>query len=186
MKADALAQYLVWKQWPRWFLVHGSHPEDKALAAAYQRAAERFGAKIVEVREFEDTGGARRTLPILVDFGGLAYSTARFNLKFTRHAAAVHLDWRPHDAPKSDPIAVELAPDRIGATATFVLRTGGVLRLVLVRDVDGKKLRTETAVTVSVSKMVRPMTSSTCVSLPISMRAARRALPTPPFSTSIV
>jgi ABC transporter substrate binding protein (PQQ-dependent alcohol dehydrogenase system) len=61
MKADALAQYLVWKQWTRWFLVHGSHPEDKALAAAYRRAAERFGAKIVEEREYEDTGGARRT-----------------------------------------------------------------------------------------------------------------------------
>jgi ABC transporter substrate binding protein (PQQ-dependent alcohol dehydrogenase system) len=61
MKADALAQYLVWKQWPRWFLVHGSHPEDKALAAAFQRAATRFGAEIVEVREYADTGGARRT-----------------------------------------------------------------------------------------------------------------------------
>ena len=61
MKADALAQYLVWKQWTRWFLVHGSHPEDKALAAAFQRAATRFGAEIVEVREYEDTGGARRT-----------------------------------------------------------------------------------------------------------------------------
>ena len=61
MQADALAQYLVWKQWTRWFLVHGSHPEDKALAAAYERAAARFGAEIVETREYEDTGGARRT-----------------------------------------------------------------------------------------------------------------------------
>jgi ABC transporter substrate binding protein (PQQ-dependent alcohol dehydrogenase system) len=61
MQADALAQYLVWKQWTRWFLVHGSHPADKALAAAYRRAAERFGAEIVEEREYADTGGARRT-----------------------------------------------------------------------------------------------------------------------------
>jgi ABC transporter substrate binding protein (PQQ-dependent alcohol dehydrogenase system) len=61
MKADALAQYLVWKQWTRWFLVHGSHPEDQALAAAYQRAALRFGAEIVETREYADAGGARRT-----------------------------------------------------------------------------------------------------------------------------
>src|ERR1700681_3356532 len=29
MLADALAQYLVWKQWKRWLLVLGSHPEDK-------------------------------------------------------------------------------------------------------------------------------------------------------------
>jgi ABC transporter substrate binding protein (PQQ-dependent alcohol dehydrogenase system) len=61
MKADALAQYLVWKRWSRWFLVHGSHPEDKAFAAAIERAATRFGASIVEVRQYEDTGGSRRT-----------------------------------------------------------------------------------------------------------------------------
>lgn len=61
MLADALAQYLVWKRWQRWFLVHGSHPEDKAYAAAIERAATRFGAQIVETREYEDTGGARRT-----------------------------------------------------------------------------------------------------------------------------
>jgi ABC transporter substrate binding protein (PQQ-dependent alcohol dehydrogenase system) len=61
MKADALAQYLVWKRWTRWFLVHGSHPEDKAFAAAIERAATRFGASIVEVREYEHRGGSRRT-----------------------------------------------------------------------------------------------------------------------------
>ncbi|MGH6852461.1 MAG: ABC transporter substrate-binding protein, partial [Methylocella sp.] len=26
MLADGLAQYLVWKQWKRWFLIKGSHP----------------------------------------------------------------------------------------------------------------------------------------------------------------
>lgn len=61
MKADALAQYLVWKRWQRWFLVEGSHPEDRLLADAYRRAAKRFGARIVEERTYEDTGGARRT-----------------------------------------------------------------------------------------------------------------------------
>jgi len=61
MLADALAQYLVWKQWKRWLLVVGSHDSDKLLADAYRRAAARFGAKIVQERVFEDTGGARRT-----------------------------------------------------------------------------------------------------------------------------
>jgi ABC transporter substrate binding protein (PQQ-dependent alcohol dehydrogenase system) len=61
MLADGLAQYLVWKQWKRWFLVLGSHPEDKLYADALRRAATRFGAKIVQERVFEDTGGARRT-----------------------------------------------------------------------------------------------------------------------------
>jgi ABC transporter substrate binding protein (PQQ-dependent alcohol dehydrogenase system) len=61
MLADALAQYLVWKQWRRWFLVVGSHPEDKLYADALRRAAKRFGARIVQEKVFEDTGGARRT-----------------------------------------------------------------------------------------------------------------------------
>jgi ABC transporter substrate binding protein (PQQ-dependent alcohol dehydrogenase system) len=61
MLADALAQYLVWKQWKRWFLVIGSHDADRLEADAYRRAAARFGAKIVQERVFEDTGGARRT-----------------------------------------------------------------------------------------------------------------------------
>jgi ABC transporter substrate binding protein (PQQ-dependent alcohol dehydrogenase system) len=61
MLADALAQYLVWKQWKRWLLVAGSHETDKLYAEALRRAATRFGAKIVQERIFEDTGGARRT-----------------------------------------------------------------------------------------------------------------------------
>src|SRR3984885_2485345 len=61
MLADALAQYLVWKQWKRWLLVAGSHDKDKLYADALRRAATRFGAKIVQERTFEDTGGARRT-----------------------------------------------------------------------------------------------------------------------------
>jgi ABC transporter substrate binding protein (PQQ-dependent alcohol dehydrogenase system) len=61
MLADGLAQYLIWKQWPRWLLVVGSHPEDKLLAEAYRHSAKKFGAKIVEERVFEDTGGGRRS-----------------------------------------------------------------------------------------------------------------------------
>jgi ABC transporter substrate binding protein (PQQ-dependent alcohol dehydrogenase system) len=61
MLADGLAQYLVWKRWRRWLLVVGSHKPDQLYADALRRAAGRFGAKIVQERVFEDTGGARRT-----------------------------------------------------------------------------------------------------------------------------
>lgn len=50
MLADALAQYLVWKRWPRWFLLAGQDSGDEALAVAYRRAAKRFGAEIVQDR----------------------------------------------------------------------------------------------------------------------------------------
>ena len=39
----------------------GSHESDKLYAAAFRRAAVRFGAKIVQERVFEDTGGARHS-----------------------------------------------------------------------------------------------------------------------------
>src|SRR3979490_1265615 len=61
MLADGLAQYLVWKRWLRWLLAAGAHQTDKLFADALRRAAGRFGARIVEQRVFEDTGGARRT-----------------------------------------------------------------------------------------------------------------------------
>lgn len=61
MLTDALAQYLMVKRWDEWFLIEGSHPEDTALASSYKRSATKFGARIVEGRVFEDTGGARRT-----------------------------------------------------------------------------------------------------------------------------
>ena len=51
----------MWKQWKRWLFVVGSHEQDKLFADALRRAATRFGAKIVQERTFEDTGGARRT-----------------------------------------------------------------------------------------------------------------------------
>ena len=61
MLADAVAQFALWKKWPEWALIHGSNPEDRELADAYRRSAAKFRAKIVEEREFEDTGGSRRT-----------------------------------------------------------------------------------------------------------------------------
>jgi ABC transporter substrate binding protein (PQQ-dependent alcohol dehydrogenase system) len=61
MTTDALAQFLMVKRWDEWFLIEGSHERDKLLADAYRRSAAKFGARIVEERVFEDTGGARRT-----------------------------------------------------------------------------------------------------------------------------
>jgi ABC transporter substrate binding protein (PQQ-dependent alcohol dehydrogenase system) len=61
MLADGLAQYLVWKRWPRWVMIKGSHPQDELFAEAIRRSAKKFGAKILEERTYEDTGGGRRS-----------------------------------------------------------------------------------------------------------------------------
>ena len=84
MLADALGQYLVVKQWTRWFLIVGSHPADQEYAADLKRAAQRFGAEIVEEREFKDTGGARTT------DSGLAQVEAQMAV-FTQSAPEHHV-----------------------------------------------------------------------------------------------
>jgi ABC transporter substrate binding protein (PQQ-dependent alcohol dehydrogenase system) len=60
MRADALAQYLIWKKWDRWFVLKGSLSSDQEYVAAIERAAQRFGGKIVEERTYKfETGNAR-------------------------------------------------------------------------------------------------------------------------------
>jgi hypothetical protein len=60
MRADALAQYLIWKKWPKWLVLKGVAPSDKDYDAAVERAAGRFGGKIVEEREYKfDTANPR-------------------------------------------------------------------------------------------------------------------------------
>jgi len=60
MRADALAQYLLWKKWTKWFLIAGKGIKDQQYAAAIRRAATKFGAKIVEEKEYKYEAGSRR------------------------------------------------------------------------------------------------------------------------------
>ena len=61
MIADALAQYLAWKRWSKWFLVIGRRAEDRLFADAVKRAAKRFGARIVAEKTWEFGPDTRRT-----------------------------------------------------------------------------------------------------------------------------
>lgn len=61
MLADALAQYLVFKRWTKWFLVVGPRPEDALYAAAIRRAARKFGATIAAEKAWSGDFDARRT-----------------------------------------------------------------------------------------------------------------------------
>lgn len=109
MRADALAQFLIWKRWPRWFLVYGSHPEDKLLADAYRRAATKFGAKIVAEKVYEDTGGARRTdtghvqvqaqVPVFTQDGG------DYDVLIAADEADVFAEYLPYNTWEPRPVA---------------------------------------------------------------------------------
>lgn len=61
MLTDAVAQFTVLKKWTDWFMVFGSNPEDIALADAYRNSARKYGARIVEERQYDDTGESQRS-----------------------------------------------------------------------------------------------------------------------------
>lgn len=52
MQADALVQYLVAHKWKEVLVLEGPTDTDKLLTAAFERAAKRYGAEIVDKRPF--------------------------------------------------------------------------------------------------------------------------------------
>ena len=61
MLTDALAQYLAWKRWDRVVIVKGRHPQDALYAESLERAAKRFGLKVIARKDWTTIPGARRT-----------------------------------------------------------------------------------------------------------------------------
>ncbi|GAA0287117.1 ABC transporter substrate-binding protein [Rhodovulum strictum] len=109
MRADAVTQFLVWKKWTNLFLVHGSNPEDVALADAYRASARKFGARIVGEREFTDTGGSRvsdsghvlvqRQLPVFMQ------NTPRHDVVLAADATDYFAEYLPYNTWEAAPVA---------------------------------------------------------------------------------
>ena len=59
MRADALGQYLIWKKWPRWFVIRRDTPQDQDYLAMVKRSAARFGGKVVDDKVYDLPPGAR-------------------------------------------------------------------------------------------------------------------------------
>lgn len=60
MRTDALAQFLIFKRWPHWFLLKGISEKDEAFAADMRASAAKFGGKIVQERKYNYDPGSRR------------------------------------------------------------------------------------------------------------------------------
>lgn len=61
MLTDALGQWLASKKLRNWLLIHGQRPADKAYTASLLRSAKRFGAKVVEQKQWSFDTDLRRT-----------------------------------------------------------------------------------------------------------------------------
>jgi ABC transporter substrate binding protein (PQQ-dependent alcohol dehydrogenase system) len=71
MTADALAQYLVERKWREVLLLQGPGAEDALQAAAFERAARRFGLKVTAKRNFVLSNDPRQR-----DLGNVGLLTA--------------------------------------------------------------------------------------------------------------
>ena len=109
MLADALAQYLIWKQWRKWFLVAGSHAEDRLWADDIKRSAARFGAKIVTERVFEDRGGARQSdsgvALIQKQIPAFTQGAPAYDILLAADESAVFADYLPYRTWDPRPVA---------------------------------------------------------------------------------
>jgi len=109
MLADGLAQYLIWKQWRKWFLVLGSHPEDRLWAEALKHSATRFGAKIVEERVYEDRGGARRSdsgvTMVQKEMPAFTQGVSAYDVLVAADESAVFADYLPYRTWDPRPVA---------------------------------------------------------------------------------
>ena len=89
----------------------------------------------------------KRTVPGFASFESFQHGTAEFRLRFTRPAADAFIEFRP-EGGSLELTRIALSADRLMGTATVRLEQEGNLRLVLVAEENGKKLRTETPASV--------------------------------------
>ncbi|CAA0115984.1 ABC transporter substrate-binding protein [Zhongshania aliphaticivorans] len=61
MLTDGLAQFLISKRWKKWLLLRGQHDEDTLFSAAIKRSAHKFGANIIDEREWQFNADLRRS-----------------------------------------------------------------------------------------------------------------------------
>jgi ABC transporter substrate binding protein (PQQ-dependent alcohol dehydrogenase system) len=123
MLMDALAQYLVARKWREALVLKGPRPQDEALHRSFERAAKRFGLKIVDTRSFvlsRDprqrsrsnvallTGGADYDVVVVLDSDGEFARDVPYQIQKPRPVVGSaglvpdwwHWAWERHGAPQ--------------------------------------------------------------------------------------
>lgn len=165
MLADAVAQYLVERKWRNVLLLRGPSPEDGLQAAAFERAAKRFGLKIVASRNFLLSNDPRQRdlgnvglLTTGVDYDavyvadadgefarGLPYRTVKPRPVVGSEglvATAWHWAWERHGAPQLNKRFEKHASRPMGATdwAAWLAVKSVIEAMQRTNGIDYKKL----------------------------------------------
>ncbi|WP_011581934.1 MULTISPECIES: ABC transporter substrate-binding protein [Chelativorans] len=138
MVADALVQYLSFRNWRNILVLQGPLDGDAQMVAVVQRAAQRFGARIVEVRPFQLTNDPRRReqsnvalvtanadydVVLVADTDGEFARYVPFATQFPRPVvgaaglvpSAWHWSWERHGAPQLNSRFERAAGRRMGS-----------------------------------------------------------------------
>jgi ABC transporter substrate binding protein (PQQ-dependent alcohol dehydrogenase system) len=101
MSADAIAQYLVERKWRNVLLLQGPGEDDALQAAAFERAAKRFGLKLVDKRKFLLSNDPRQR-----DLGnvGLLTSNADYDVVYVADADGEFARGLPYRTVKPRPV----------------------------------------------------------------------------------
>ncbi len=139
MLMDGLAQFLVQKRWRAVLVLVGEHANDRVLATAFERSAQKFGLDVVAVKDFvlgNDprqryrnnvallTSGVEYDVVVLADTVGEFGRYVPFNTQRARPvvgtegltASAWHWTWERHGAPQLNQRFDKIAKRRMSAT----------------------------------------------------------------------
>ncbi len=166
MRMDALAQFARRRAWDRVLVLEGPLPADRALGAAFQASAHKFGVKVVEVRSFVPgndprqrkesnvallTGEADYDLVFLADSGGEFARYVPYQTYDPRPvigsegliAEGWHWTWERHGAPQLNQRFEKLAGRRMQEEdwAGWAAVKAVVEAAVQARSTDAKALR---------------------------------------------
>jgi len=109
MRTDALAQYLMKKQWSRWLVLRGPGMEDQAWADDIHRSAARFGGKIVEDRLYSYDVGSRRVdtgyQQIQTQLPQATANTPSHDIVIVADTTDIFGDYLPYNTSEPRPVA---------------------------------------------------------------------------------
>jgi ABC transporter substrate binding protein (PQQ-dependent alcohol dehydrogenase system) len=108
MRMDALAQFLITKNWQRWFVVHGPDKKSDALRDI-RLAADKFGGRIVDDEEYDYNPGARRLdtgfQQIQTQMPEATHTTASYDVLIAIDPDDLFGDYLPYNTFDPRPIA---------------------------------------------------------------------------------
>ena len=108
MRADAIGQYLAWKQWSHWVLLRGESAADAEMAADIRRSAARFGAHLVVDRVYGYDPGSRRVdtgyQQVQTQMPQATQGAGKYDVLFVADEEDVFGDYLPYNTADPRPV----------------------------------------------------------------------------------